>query len=232
MLKTFFFILAALGILVVGIAGFRGEKFGKPPLEIFSDMVRQPRYNAQAPCEFFADGCSARPPVANTVPLGYAMPQHKPVNGSSGADTSPYKQVQFPSGDSYFDTGKIGPKWGTGIPLEEITPALLARGQQQFTTFCQVCHGATGAGNGIAGQYGLAAIANLHQQRLQVMADGEIFHTISYGKNTMLGYGDRIPVPDRWAIVAFLRALQKSQGGAAFESVPPEEQSRLEAQPQ
>ena len=138
--------------------------------------------------------------------------------------------MQFSSGDSYFDTGKIGTAWGTGIPVDDISPAFLARGQQQFTTFCQACHGATGAGNGIAGKYGLAAIANLHQQRLRTMADGEIFNTISKGKNTMFGCGSRIQVPDRWAIIAFLRALQKSQGGATLLDVPPEEQTHLKMQ--
>ena len=95
-----------------------------------------------------------------------------------------------------------------------------------------MCHGATGAGNGIAGKYGLVAIANLHQQRIRDMADGEIFNTITHGKNTMMGYGDRIQVQDRWAIVAYIRALQLSQGGATINDVPPAERAQLEAQKQ
>ena len=62
------------------------------------------------------------------------------------------------------------------------------------------------------------------------MADGEIFNTITHGKNTMLGYGDRIQVIDRWAIIAYLRALQKSQGGAVLDDVPPAERVKLESQ--
>ena len=64
------------------------------------------------------------------------------------------------------------------------------------------------------------------------MADGEIFNTITMGKNTMMGYGDRIPVQDRWAIIAYLRALQKSQGGATINDVPAAERAALEAQMQ
>jgi mono/diheme cytochrome c family protein len=112
----------------------------------------------------------------------------------------------------------------------EVTPEVIAHGQERFNISCKVCHGATGAGNGIAGKYGLVAIANLHQQRIRDMADGEIFNTITHGKNTMMGYGDRIQVQDRWAIVAYIRALQKSQGGATINDVPATERAKLEAQ--
>jgi mono/diheme cytochrome c family protein len=112
------------------------------------------------------------------------------------------------------------------MPADE---ALLARGQERFKIFCSVCHGDTGAGNGMAYKFGLATVVSLHQDRLRTMADGEIYNTITHGKNTMLGYGDKIPVPDRWAIVAYLRALQLSQGGATLADVPPAERSKLEA---
>ena len=71
---------------------------------------------------------------------------------------------------------------------------------------------------------------SLLQDRIRTMADGEIFNTITHGKNTMLGYGDRIQVIDRWAIIAYLRALQKSQGGAVVGDVPPAERVKLETQ--
>jgi len=229
MLKYFFYTFVLLVVLVVSVAGFRGQKSIKPPIEIFPDMDHQPKVKAQVPSNFFADGRGNREPIAGTVPLGYAIPQHKPVNGSTGESESPYKQVKFSSSLSYLDTGRFGNQWGTGIPME-VTPEFIARGQERFTISCKVCHGATGAGNGIAGKYGLVAIANLHQQRIRDMADGEIFNTITHGKNTMMGYGDRIQVQDRWAIVAYVRALQKSQGGATINDVPATERAKLESQ--
>ena len=229
MLKYFFYIFALVVVLVVTVAGFRGQKSQKTPIEIFPDMDHQPKVKAQVPSQFFADGRGNREPVPGTAPLGYAMPLHKPIDGSTGESQSPYKQVRFSSGVSYFDTGKMDNKWGTGIPFE-VTPELIARGQERYAISCQVCHGATGAGNGIAGKYGLVAIANLNQTRIRDMADGEIFNTITHGKNTMMGYGDRIQVQDRWAIVAYMRALQFSQGGATVNDLPPAERAKLEAQ--
>ena len=229
MLKYFFALFAFVVISIIAVAGFRGQKSTRPPIEIFPDMDHQPKVKAQVPSNFFADGRGAREPVAGTVPLGYAIPLHKPVDGSVGEASGPYKQVYFSSAPVYFDTGKIEDQWGTGMPFE-ITPEIIARGQERYTINCSVCHGATGAGNGIAGKYGLVAIANLHQQRIREMADGEIFNTITHGKNTMMGYGDRIQVQDRWAIVAYIRALQKSQGGATINDVPPTQRAELEAQ--
>ncbi|MFM8715636.1 MAG: c-type cytochrome [Spartobacteria bacterium] len=229
MLKYFFYTFVLLVVLVVSVAGFRGQKSTKPPFEIFPDMDHQPKVKAQTPSTFYADGRANREPIAGTVPLGYAMPQHKPVDSSNGSSESPYKQVKFSSGLSYFDTGRFGNQWGTGMPVE-VTPDFIARGQERYAISCKVCHGATGAGNGIAGKYGLVAIANLHQQRIRDMADGEIFNTITHGKNTMMGYGDRIQVQDRWAIIAYMRALQKSQGGATITDVPATERAKLESQ--
>jgi len=231
MLKYFFSIFALVVVLVVAIAGFRGQKFDKPPIELFPDMDHQPKVKAQVPSDFYADGRGNREPVPGTVPVGYAMPLHKPVDGSTGESASPYEQVKFSSGVSYFDTGRFDNQWGTGIPFE-VTPELIARGQERYAISCQVCHGAAGDGAGIAGKYGLVAIANLHQTRIRDMADGEIFNTITHGKNTMMGYGDRIQVQDRWAIVAYIRALQLSQGGATINDVPPAERANLEAQKQ
>jgi len=232
MLKYFFSIFILVIILVVTVAGFRGQKFEKPPIELFPDMDHQPKVKAQVPSSFFADGRGNRIPVQGTVPLGYDMPLHKPIDGSTGESASPYKQIKFSSGVDYFDTGRFDNQWGTGIPVEEITPEFIARGQERYNISCAVCHGATGAGNGIAGKYGLVAIANLHQTRFREMADGEIFNTITHGKNTMMGYGDRIQVQDRWAIVAYIRALQLSQGGATINDVPPADRAQLEAQKQ
>ncbi len=229
MLKYFFIMFAFLALVVFAMAGFRGQKSSQPSIEIFPDMDRQPKVKAQTPSEFYADGRAARPPVSGTVPLGYAMPMHKLIDGSVGQATGPYKQIIFSSSPTYIDTGKMGESWGTGIPFE-MSPAVMGRGQQRFGIYCAVCHGATGAGNGIAQKFGLNTVQSLLQDRIRVMADGEIFDTMSHGKNTMMGYGDRIQVVDRWAIIAYLRALQKSQGGASLSDVPAEDRVKLESQ--
>lgn len=229
MLRYFFIIFAFLVVLVVAMAGFRGQKFSQPPIEIFPDMDRQPKVKAQVPFDFFQDGRGNRKPVEGTVPLGYAMPQHRPIDGQTGTeDLGPYYDITFTAGSSYPQTGRFGDNWGTGLPMT-VDENLLARGQERYQIFCSVCHGATGAGNGMAQKFGVATVVSLHQDRLRTMADGEIFNTITHGKNTMLGYGEKIPVPDRWAIVAYVRALQLSQGGATLADVPEPERVKLES---
>ena len=228
MLRYFFITFAFLVLVVLAMAGFRGQKSKQPPIEVFPDMDRQPKVKAQTPSEFYADGRAARPPVDGTVPIGYAMPMHKLIDGSVGQATGPYKQIIFSSSPTYIDTGKMGDNWGSGIPFQ-VSPAVMGRGQQRFGIYCAVCHGATGVGNGIAQKFGLNTVQSLLQDRIRVMADGEIFDTISHGKNTMMGYGDRIQVVDRWAIIAYLRALQRSQGGASLNDVPAEERVKLES---
>ncbi len=227
MLRYFFI---GLGLFLVGlfaVAGFRGQKSGEPPIEIFPDMDHQPKVKAQVPSEFFADERGNRQPVPGTVPLGYEAPVSK---ADPFPDEGKYRMVRFSSGTDYFNTGRFGDQWGTGIPLP-VTAELMQRGQERYTIFCGVCHGASGGGNGVAGQYGLVAIASLHQDRLREMADGEIYNTITMGKNTMLGYGSKIPVDDRWAIVAYVRALQAAQT-ATINDVPPAERAVLETPPQ
>jgi mono/diheme cytochrome c family protein len=226
MLRYFFI---GLGLFLVGllaVAGFRGQKSEKPPIEIFPDMDHQPKVKAQAPSEFFADGRGNRQPVPGTVPLGYEAPVSKE---NPFPDEGKYRMVRYSSGTDYLNTGRFGDQWGTGIPMP-VTAELMQRGQERYTIFCGVCHGASGGGNGVAGQYGLVAIASLHQDRLREMADGEIYNTITHGKNTMLGYGSKIPVDDRWAIVAYVRALQLAQT-ATINDVPPAERAALETPP-
>ena len=224
MLRYFFIALGLFLVLLVAVAGFRGQKSSKPPIEIFPDMDHQPKVKAQVPSNFFADDRGNRLPVAGTVPLGYEEPLSK---DNPFPDEGKYRTVRYSAGTDYFNTGRFGDRWGTGIPLP-VNAELLQRGKERYTIFCGVCHGASGAGNGVTGQYGLVAIANFHQDRLRNMADGEIFNTITHGKNTMLGYGASIPVDDRWAIVAYVRALQLSQN-ATLNDVPSDERANLEA---
>lgn len=228
MLKYFFIIFALVVIGVVSIAGFRGQKSAQRPIELFPDMDHQPKVKAQEPSDFYANGAATRKPVAGTVPIGYAMPQPGQSVEETAAAFGPYENITFTGAPDYFNTGRFGDQWGTGIPFE-VTPAVMARGKERYTISCAVCHGASGAGNGITSQYGLVGIANLNQTRLREMADGEIYNTITHGKNTMMGYGHNVQVPDRWAIVAYVRALQRSQG-ATMDDVPATERAALEAE--
>jgi len=220
-LRGFLLISLLLTIAGVAVLGFRGEKTTNEPWEIFPDMVRQMKVRAQAPLSFFADGRGPRMPINGTVPIGYEMPKAKPPVGGTDSHSN-----AFSVGTDYIDTGKMGSNWGTGIPVP-VTPQLLQRGRERFNITCAMCHGATATGNGITKSYGLATVVTLQDDRIRKMADGEIFNTITNGKNTMMAYGPNLMVADRWAIIAYLRALQRSQGGTIAD-VPPEHRADLE----
>ena len=221
MLRGFLLVSLLLTIAIIAVFGFRGQKSTGSPLEIFPDMVRQMKVRSQAPLSFFADGRGPRLPVAGTVPIGYEMPKAEET-----AVPQTHLRVSFSVGTDYYNTGKMGGNWGTGIPVEA-TPELMERGQQRFNITCAMCHGAAAAGNGITKQYGLATVVTLQDERIRKMSDGEIFNTITNGKNTMMAYGPNIVVADRWTIIAYLRALQRSQN-AAIADVPEDHRGELE----
>lgn len=230
MLRGFFLIFLLIGIAIMAVFGFRGQKSTGSPIEVFPDMVRQMKVRAQAPLAFFADGRGSRPPVPGTVPIGYEMPRPK-AEASPGAAPLPAElntqpHLGFSSGNDYFNTGKMGTNWGTGFPIP-VDGYLMERGKQRFNITCAVCHGPTATGNGITKQYGLATVVTLQDERIRKMADGEIFDTITNGKNTMMAYGPNLTVTDRWAIIAYLRALQRSQN-ATEADVPPEHRAELD----
>jgi len=225
MVRYFLIFLTFITLLIVGIVGLRDYSFlphktKRPPIELFADMVRQDKVKAQAPSDFFADGRGARDHVSGTVPMGYSQPAAEEGASVMG---SPYNAVIFSGEEDYANTGKKGTNWGNGLPFTA-TLATLERGRERYQIQCAVCHGATGTGNGIATKYGLVAVANFQQQRLRDMNDGEIYNTIVNGKSTMMGYGATIQVADRWAIVAYIRALQRSQN-ATLSDVPTEERA-------
>ena len=239
MLRSFLVIFVLCAIAILAVFGFRGQKGTQPPTEVFPDMVRQMKVRAQAPLDFFADGRGPRLPVAGTVPVGYEMPARNPSRSEAGEPKSETSETElaavgpwthpkasFSEGADYYNTGKMGDHWGTGIPVG-VTPELMQRGQQRFNITCVMCHGPTAAGNGITKQYGLATVVTLQDQRIRQMADGEIFNTITNGKNTMMAYGPNVIVPDRWAIIAYLRALQRSQN-ATIADVPEDRRTELE----
>ena len=108
-----------------------------------------------------------------------------------------------------------------------VTAELLRRGQERFDIYCAACHTRLGDGNSVAKRIAaMPVVANLHDKRIVALPDGEIFNTIGYGKNLMQGYAATIDVPDRWAIVAYLRALQLSRLGV-LDDVPEAVRSTL-----
>lgn len=224
------FILISLLLTVSGVAflGFRGKKSADPPFELFPDMVRQPKIRAQSVSHFFSDGRGSRMPIDGTIPIGYEPPRAQtiatPASAVPPAETR--QHLAFSEGNDYYDTGKMEDHWGTGLPVDA-TPALMQRGRERFNITCAMCHGPTAAGNGITKQYGLATVVTLQDDRIRGMADGEIFNTITNGKNTMMAYGSILPVSDRWAIIAYLRALQRSQN-ATINDVPDTERASLD----
>jgi len=228
MLRAFFLIFILAAIAVVSLAGFRGVHSAKPPLEIFVDMVRNPRYDPQHESDFYADTRAARPPVPGTVPLGYNVPE---AFLSTGANNNQLAQDPggFSNAPDYYNRGRIGVFYGDGIPLK-VNRELLERGRERFNINCAVCHGPVGLGNGITSQYGLVGIANFQDARIRTMPDGQIFNTITLGNKTMGAYGSNISVEDRWAIIAYIRALERSQA-AKINDVPAALRAQLD-QPQ
>ena len=231
MLRAFFLIFFLIGVAVVSVLGFRGTRTTNPPIMIFPDMDYQAKVRAQAPLGFFTDNRGMRPPVPGTVPIGYEMPvPQSPANVGVPAmpRSTPHADLAFSAGTDYTNTGKMGATWGSGIPIP-MSAEFMQRGAERFNINCAVCHGPNAAGDGIVKQYGMATIVSLLDQRIRDMSEGEIFHTITHGKNTMFGYGHNVTVHDRWAIIAYLRALQRSQNATPAD-VPPEARVELEKQ--
>jgi mono/diheme cytochrome c family protein len=189
---------AAIGVVVFGTFGLQGKMSRKPPMELFPDMDRQAKLRPMEPNHFFANGVSSQLPPAGTVA------RSQPIETASG--------VVYRFEDSPVNTGRIT---GTTNFIETnplaVNEALIQRGRERFDIYCAPCHGRTGDGNGITKKIGvMPAVANLHDKRIVEMADGEIFNTVSNGKGLMGAAGPMISTEDRWAVIAYLRALQLS----------------------
>jgi mono/diheme cytochrome c family protein len=190
-------------VAVVGVLGFRGGTSRKPPFEIFPDMDRQAKLRPQTVDNVFPDGLSSQLPVAGTI-----------ARGSHFEDT-PVNTGKAPGTTNFIES----------IPVP-VTESLLARGQQRFQINCLPCHGASGDGKGITTKYGMTIVANLHDPRIVKLPDGDLFNTVTYGKGLMGAYGPNVPVEDRWAVIAYVRALQRSRLGD-MNDVPPQIRSSI-----
>ncbi len=196
-----------LCVVILSIAGFRGASTQRPPFEIFPDMDRQAKLLPQEKNRFYADSRSSRKPVSGTI------------SRSEPFEDTPVNTGRVKGGTNFVET----------IPVA-VTPELLKKGRQQYGIYCAVCHGATGDGNGITTQYGMTVVANFHdyQTRKMVRAPaGSIFNTISNGKGLMGAYAPKLSISNRWAVVAYVRALQRSRL-ATIEDVPQSERDNLE----
>ena len=151
------------------------------------DMANQPRVNPLAPSDFFADGRSARPAIENTVARG-----------------------------SVENEGLFVPKDSNTIPLP-LTKELLQRGQERYNIFCTPCHGLQGDGQGMVAMRGMKHPPSYHQDRLRAEPNGYIYDIITNGFGAMYGYSAQISPRDRWAIVAYVRALQLSRNAPVGE---------------
>ena len=166
------------------------------------DMHDQPKYVPLRQSTFFGDERSSRPLVAGTVARGHLRE------------------------DTLLHTGKVGGADATIFPFA-VDEKVMARGQERFNIYCSPCHGRTGQGDGMIVRRGFRRPPTFHQDRLRNAPVGQIFDVITNGFGAMPDYAGQIEPTDRWAIVAYLRALQLSQHGTVGD-VPPARRSELE----
>ena len=224
----YFLLLYVLTIAgVVGICGLRGSHSHRPQIELFPDMVRQNKVRPQTPSEFFPDEHASRLIPVGTVPRGgpYVI---------GGEELKVDGKPVYPYEDSPVNTGRVTGTTNFIVtnPLP-FTRQLLDRGQERFQIYCLPCHGPAGDGKGITSKYGMVGMADFHDKRLIEMKDGQIFDTVTSGFHllpngafNMPAYGAIIPVEDRWAIIAYVRVLQRSQL-AVLQDVPEQNRESL-----
>lgn len=194
-MRTLTLLLLTVGLL----AGCRGEISDAPPIHINPNMDHQPRFDPQEAIDtdIFADGRAMRPLVPGTVARGFLREDTGFYLGRTEAGDL---VAQMP------------------VPL---TRELVDRGQERYGVYCTMCHGDAGDGQGIimvgngGDGYGYPPATSYHTDYLRSQPDGHIYDVITNGYNNMPGYGKQIPVADRWAIVAYVRALQRSQNASA-----------------
>ena len=197
-------LIIASFIPIVAAFSARFQKSDQPRVHLFQDMDNQAKYKAQAPSPVFEDGRAMRQPVAGTVARGQLI------------DDPAYHLGYYAQGAG----GEVS--WVDGMPERlEVDRKFMERGQELYNRFCFLCHGYDGYGNGPihvrASKLGAAAgqwvqPSNLHDETRLGRSDGHLYNTVNVGIRNMAGYGTQIRDPsDRWAIVAYVRALQLSQ---------------------
>ena len=203
-------LFAVLG-LAVALTGCRGMTSSETPIHPNPNMDFQQRFEEQEANPFFADGAAMRMPVSGTIARGQLRTTQNAV----------------------FELGRdAGGAYVASSPVPA-TPALLERGRERYTIYCSVCHGDAGDGRGIVmtgngGQgFGYVPAPTYHSERLRTVPDGYLYYVIANGIRNMPSYGHEVGPNDRWAIVAYIRALQRSQNASAAD-VPQPERDRLD----
>lgn len=166
------------------------------------DMHDQPRFEPLEATTLFEDGRASRPRVTGTVARGER------------------------TWDAHLMEGKLGGALATSFPMP-VTAEVLARGRERFDIFCSACHDRAGTGNGIVVKRGLKQPPSLHIERLRTAAPGYLYDVITRGFGAMYDLSDKLAPADRWAVVAYVRALQRSQN-ATLADVTPAVRARLE----
>ncbi|MEM1096212.1 MAG: cytochrome c [Bacteroidota bacterium] len=180
-------------VALLALSGCRGTLSERTPIHINPNMDWQERFDPQEANPFFEDGRSGRPIVAGTVARGFLR------------DDIPFFEGRTEMG-TFVET----------MPVP-VTPELLLRGQERYNIYCSMCHGEAGGGQGIImvgnnGQgYGYVPAPTYHSDNLRQAEDGYLYDVVANGVRSMPGYAQQITVADRWAIVAYIRALQRSQ---------------------
>ncbi len=204
-------VLPILTLMLLLFTGCHGKRTAKSPVHINPNMDRQEKFIGQQANVLFENGMSMRPPVAGTIARGFLR------------EDNAFYRGRTENGDFVAQ-----------MPVPA-TREVLLRGQERYDIYCAVCHGEAGDGKGIimvgnGGKgYGYLPAPNYHTERFYEMADGYMYEIITNGTpaGTMPGYGQQIPVADRWAIVAYIRALQRSQN-ASGDDLPESELLRIE----
>lgn len=198
------FLFAAALMIAGSVTGCRGSITQKNPVHLNWNMDDQAFLPAQEPSAFFEDGRGMRPPVANTIATGELR------------------------NDTASDTGQVNGRYLTELPERlELNDALLARGQERYEIYCTPCHSDIGDGHGAVPAYAQTigtswVIPDFHDDIRSEYPVGRIYHIASDGFGTMRGYRSQIPQDDRWAIAAWVKALQLTQNATA----PADEEGR------
>jgi len=190
-MRNIFNICFILAIAILVTSCYRGRPSDDPPIHLNPNMDSQEKYKPQAESKFFADGKTMRQPVPGTVARNELR------------DDEAYYRGKNPDGT-----------FVKKMPVE-ITMDVLKRGQERYNIYCAPCHDQTGAGKGIVVKKGYLPPPSFHLDRLREIEDGHIFDVITNGIRNMPSYNHQIPVSDRWKIIAYFRALQRSQNAKA-----------------
>ena len=182
------------------------------------DMQDQPKAKPYRSSSFFKDGLSSRPPVEGTVARGWLRTDKELFTGkkstapaAANSQTGPAASTPVANA-SASQVAAAYPDDVDKFPFP-ITQEILDRGQQRFEIFCSVCHGLTGNADGMIVRRGFRKPPSYHEQRLREAPVGHFFDVVTNGWGAMPSYASQVPVQDRWAIIAYIRALQLSQAG-------------------